>query len=136
MNIYVGNLTFDMSEEALRTAFVAYGEVTTARIISISSASTLGGTTSTRTHIISGGGLDIIDFYSVDPAVGTMDDFAELIREWRDVPAVRHILFDFYTPVRGADGHRPVVIPPGVTLDDQTRGRFKPKNSRATWQKG
>jgi RNA recognition motif-containing protein len=33
MNIYVGNLTFDMSEEALRTAFTEYGEVTTARII-------------------------------------------------------------------------------------------------------
>jgi len=27
------------------------------------------------------GGLDIIDFYAVDPALGTMDDFAELIQE-------------------------------------------------------
>ena len=27
------------------------------------------------------GGLDVLDYYSVDPAIGTMDDFAELIRK-------------------------------------------------------
>jgi len=33
MNIYVGNLTFSMTEEELRSAFANHGEVTTARII-------------------------------------------------------------------------------------------------------
>ena len=33
MNIYVGNLTFSMTEEDLRSAFAAHGEVSTARII-------------------------------------------------------------------------------------------------------
>ena len=33
MNIYVGNLSFDTTEEALRTAFAEYGEVTSARLI-------------------------------------------------------------------------------------------------------
>jgi cold-inducible RNA-binding protein len=33
MNIYVGNLTFSMTEDELRTAFAAHGEVSTARII-------------------------------------------------------------------------------------------------------
>lgn len=33
MNIYVGNLSFDVSEQDLRQAFEAFGEVTTASII-------------------------------------------------------------------------------------------------------
>ena len=33
MNIYVGNLTFSMTEEDLRSAFATHGEVSTARII-------------------------------------------------------------------------------------------------------
>ncbi len=33
MNIYVGNLSFDTTEESLRVAFAAYGEVETARMI-------------------------------------------------------------------------------------------------------
>lgn len=33
MNLYVGNLSFDTSEEALRAAFAEYGTVTSARII-------------------------------------------------------------------------------------------------------
>ena len=33
MNIYVGNLTFSMTEEELRSAFASHGEVSTARII-------------------------------------------------------------------------------------------------------
>lgn len=33
MNIYVGNLSYDMSEEGLRKAFEAFGEVTSASII-------------------------------------------------------------------------------------------------------
>ena len=33
MNIYVGNLTFSMTEDELRTTFAAHGEVSTARII-------------------------------------------------------------------------------------------------------
>lgn len=33
MNIYVGNLSFDTSEEELRKAFAAYGEVTAVNII-------------------------------------------------------------------------------------------------------
>jgi RNA recognition motif-containing protein len=33
MNIYVGNLSFDVGESELRTAFAAYGEVASARII-------------------------------------------------------------------------------------------------------
>lgn len=33
MNIYVGNLSFDESEDSLREAFAAHGEVTSARII-------------------------------------------------------------------------------------------------------
>jgi len=33
MNIYVGNLSRDMSEEELKEAFVAFGEVTSAKII-------------------------------------------------------------------------------------------------------
>ena len=32
MNIYVGNLSFDTSENALQAAFAAYGAVSTARI--------------------------------------------------------------------------------------------------------
>ena len=34
MNIYVGNLSYGMTEEQMRTEFAAYGEVTSARIIS------------------------------------------------------------------------------------------------------
>ena len=34
MNIYVGNLSFDETEDSLREAFAAHGEVTSARIIS------------------------------------------------------------------------------------------------------
>ena len=33
MNIYVGNMSFDESEDSLRQAFAAHGEVTSARII-------------------------------------------------------------------------------------------------------
>ncbi len=33
MNIYVGNLSFDLSESELRSAFAAHGEVASARII-------------------------------------------------------------------------------------------------------
>jgi RNA recognition motif-containing protein len=33
MNIYVGNLSYDVSEENLRQAFEAFGQVTSARII-------------------------------------------------------------------------------------------------------
>ncbi|MCI0580879.1 MAG: RNA-binding protein [Chloroflexi bacterium] len=33
MNIYVGNLSFDTTEEDLRAAFAAYGEVSSAAII-------------------------------------------------------------------------------------------------------
>ncbi len=33
MNIYVGNMSFDMTEEELRQAFGEYGEVSSARII-------------------------------------------------------------------------------------------------------
>ncbi len=33
MNIYVGNLSFDETEESLETAFAAHGEVSSARII-------------------------------------------------------------------------------------------------------
>jgi cold-inducible RNA-binding protein len=33
VNIYVGNMSFDMSEEDLRQAFAVYGEVSSARII-------------------------------------------------------------------------------------------------------
>jgi RNA recognition motif-containing protein len=33
MNIYVGNLSFDVSEENLRQAFKAFGQVTTASIV-------------------------------------------------------------------------------------------------------
>ncbi len=33
MNIYVGNLSYDMSEEGLRKAFEAFGEVTSTSII-------------------------------------------------------------------------------------------------------
>ena len=33
MNIYVGNLSYDMSEENLRKTFEAFGEVTSASII-------------------------------------------------------------------------------------------------------
>jgi RNA recognition motif-containing protein len=33
MNIYVGNLSFDVSEQDLRQAFEAFGQVTTANII-------------------------------------------------------------------------------------------------------
>lgn len=32
MNIYVGNLSYDTSEEELRAAFAVYGDVTSARI--------------------------------------------------------------------------------------------------------
>ena len=34
MNVYVGNLSYDLSEEDLKTAFAEYGEVTSAKIIS------------------------------------------------------------------------------------------------------
>ncbi|MBI5789815.1 MAG: RNA-binding protein [Candidatus Schekmanbacteria bacterium] len=33
MNIYVGNLSYQLTEDALKTAFEAYGEVQTAKII-------------------------------------------------------------------------------------------------------
>ena len=33
MNLYVGNLSYDMSEENLRTQFAEYGEVQSAKII-------------------------------------------------------------------------------------------------------
>jgi RNA recognition motif-containing protein len=33
MNIYVGNLSYKLSEDELRNAFAVYGEVTSARII-------------------------------------------------------------------------------------------------------
>ena len=33
MNVYVGNLSYDLSEEDLKTAFGEYGEVTSAKII-------------------------------------------------------------------------------------------------------
>jgi RNA recognition motif-containing protein len=33
MNIYVGNLSFDETEESLEAAFAAHGDVTSARII-------------------------------------------------------------------------------------------------------
>ena len=33
MNIYVGNLPFEMTEESLQVAFTEYGEVATARVI-------------------------------------------------------------------------------------------------------
>jgi RNA recognition motif-containing protein len=33
MNIYVGNLSYDVSEESLRQAFESFGQVTSARII-------------------------------------------------------------------------------------------------------
>ncbi len=34
MNIYVGNLAFSLTEEALRDAFAAHGDVSSAKIIS------------------------------------------------------------------------------------------------------
>lgn len=34
MNIYVGNLAFSLTEEGLREAFAAHGDVTSAKIIS------------------------------------------------------------------------------------------------------
>ena len=33
MNIYVGNLTFEVTEDALHVAFTAHGEVASARVI-------------------------------------------------------------------------------------------------------
>ena len=33
MNLYVGNLSYDMSEENLRSEFAEYGEVQSAKII-------------------------------------------------------------------------------------------------------
>ena len=33
MNIYVGNLSYQMSEQELRDAFAAYGDVTSAKIL-------------------------------------------------------------------------------------------------------
>jgi RNA recognition motif-containing protein len=33
MNIYVGNLSFDMTEDGLRDAFAQYGEVSSAKLI-------------------------------------------------------------------------------------------------------
>lgn len=33
MNIYVGNLTFDVNDETLQNAFTEFGEVATARVI-------------------------------------------------------------------------------------------------------
>jgi len=34
MNIYVGNLSYDMTEDALREAFAEYGDVSSAKILS------------------------------------------------------------------------------------------------------
>ena len=34
MNVYVGNLSYDLSEEDLKNAFGEYGEVTSAKIVS------------------------------------------------------------------------------------------------------
>jgi RNA recognition motif-containing protein len=34
MNIYVGNLSYDMSEDAIREAFAEYGDVSSAKILS------------------------------------------------------------------------------------------------------
>jgi RNA recognition motif-containing protein len=34
MNIYVGNMSFDVTEDSLKQAFGKYGEVTSARVIS------------------------------------------------------------------------------------------------------
>ena len=34
MNVYVGNLSYDLSEEDLKSAFEEYGEVTSVKIIS------------------------------------------------------------------------------------------------------
>ncbi len=34
MNIYVGNLSYDMNEEQLREAFASYGTINEARVIS------------------------------------------------------------------------------------------------------
>ncbi|MBT3274090.1 MAG: RNA-binding protein [Spirochaetales bacterium] len=34
MNIYVGNLSYDVAEDDLRQAFEAFGQVTSARVIS------------------------------------------------------------------------------------------------------
>ncbi len=34
MDIYVGNLAYSTNDESLRTAFAAYGEVTSARVVS------------------------------------------------------------------------------------------------------
>ena len=34
MNIYVGNLSYDMTDSELREAFAAFGEVTSAKVIS------------------------------------------------------------------------------------------------------
>jgi RNA recognition motif-containing protein len=34
MNVYVGNLSYDLSEEDLKSAFEEYGEVTSAKIVS------------------------------------------------------------------------------------------------------
>jgi RNA recognition motif-containing protein len=34
MNIYVGNLSYDMSEDALREAFAEFGDVSSAKILS------------------------------------------------------------------------------------------------------
>ncbi len=33
MNIYVGNLSFDVTDETMREAFLSYGEVTSAKVI-------------------------------------------------------------------------------------------------------
>ena len=33
MNIYVGNLSFDVSEDQLRQAFEAFGEVSSANVV-------------------------------------------------------------------------------------------------------
>ena len=33
MNIYVGNLSFEVTDESLTTSFTEYGEVSTARVI-------------------------------------------------------------------------------------------------------
>ena len=33
MNVYVGNLSYDLSEDDLKTAFEEYGEVSSAKII-------------------------------------------------------------------------------------------------------
>ncbi len=42
MNIYVGNLSFDVSEQDLRQAFEAFGQVTSANVITVRFAGVQG----------------------------------------------------------------------------------------------